>query len=317
MTSFTTPDFPPKSGLRFVTLLTLVTLGHALVIILLLAHFGWLNGVGLDTDENVGQSGIVIPVTLENGGDEENKPEEKVETKLDSTSESAQEAQAELTQDPTPVQEPTQEPVQEKAPEQTPTLPETSSTTERPAETSIQTTTDVEKEIPLAIEPEATPAVTPPAAPPAPQPLTEPTPVSPPSTSPQTTAPVSPSPSPATKETVESGSSGSSSHASLPPIANDSLPTTPAQVDPNYLHRPNPVYPAVSKRLRESGTVLLRVSLDAAGEVRDINVQTTSTYQRLDQAAMEAVRQWRFVPASRGQQPISSTVVVPIEFKHQ
>lgn len=287
MTSSIAPASPPKTGLRFITLLTLVTLAHVLVIILLLAHFGWLNGVGTEMDDNVGQSGIVIPVTLEAGGDEENKPES------------------------TSAQEPT--------PEQTPALPETSSSAQRPAETPAQSTTEVEKEIPLAIEPEATPAVTPPAAPPAspsePIPLSEPTPVSPPSTSPQTTAPALPTP--ATKETVKNGSSGRSSHATLTPTTNDSLPTTPAQVDPNYLHRPNPVYPAISKRLREAGTVLLRVSLDAAGEVRDIDVQTTSAYQRLDQAAMEAVRQWRFVPASRGQQPIASTVLVPIEFKPQ
>jgi protein TonB len=98
---------------------------------------------------------------------------------------------------------------------------------------------------------------------------------------------------------------------------NDSLPTIPAQVDPNYLHRPNPVYPAVSKRLREEGTVLLRVSLDTTGAVLEVTVQTTSTYQRLDLAAVEAVRQWRFIPATRGQQPVASTVLVPIAFKHQ
>lgn len=278
MTSPTTLAFQPKAGLQFITILMLVTLAHVLVIVLLLAHFGWLNGVGTEMDDNVGQSGIVIPVTLETEGDEENK------------SESAPAAQ---------------EPKQE----QTPTSPETSPSSEQQAETPADTTADVEKEIPLAIEPEAKPAVTPPA----PQPLTEPAPVSPPLTAPQTTAPVLPST--VTKETVKDGSSGRSSHATL--TANDSLPTTPAQVDPNYLHRPNPVYPSVSKRLREAGTVLLRVSLDAAGEVRDVNVQTTSAYQRLDQAAMEAVRQWRFIPASRGQQPVASTVLVPIEFKHQ
>jgi protein TonB len=278
MTSPTTLAFQPKAGLRFITILMLVTLAHVLVIVLLLAHFGWLNGVGTEMDDNAAQSGIVIPVTLETEGDEENK------------SESAPAAQ-----------EPTQE--------QTPTSPETSPSSEQQAETPADTTADVEKEIPLAIEPEAKPAVTPPV----PQPLTEPAPVSPPLTAPQTTAPVLPST--VTKETVKDGSSGRSSHATL--TANDSLATTPAQVDPNYLHRPNPVYPNVSKRLREAGTVLLRVSLDAAGEVRDVNVQTTSAYQRLDQAAMDAVRQWRFIPASRGQQPVASTVLVPIEFKHQ
>ncbi|MCM0034528.1 MAG: energy transducer TonB [Burkholderiaceae bacterium] len=319
MTSSTTPAFQSKSGLRFVTLLTLVTLAHALVIILLLAHFGWLNGVGVETNDNAGQSGFVIPVTLETDGDQENKLEEKVETELEST--------PEPTSIPTPAQETTQEPVketpQEPAQEKAPTEPETSPSAAPPTETQTQATTDVEKEIPLAAEPEAQPAATQPVmppetpqtTPPAPAPLTAPAPVSPLTTSPQTTTPVSPKP--ATSQTMRGGSSENSSPVALTDTANDSLPTTPAQVDPNYLHRPNPIYPAVSKRLREAGTVLLRVSLDATGEVRDINIQTTSAYQRLDQAAMEAVRQWRFVPASRGQQPVASTVLVPIEFKHQ
>ena len=90
---------------------------------------------------------------------------------------------------------------------------------------------------------------------------------------------------------------------------------TPAHIDPNYLHRPNPAYPAISKRLRETGTVILRVSLDENGVVQDISVQTSSDFQRLDQAALEAVRQWRFIPASRGAQPVPASVLVPIEFK--
>jgi protein TonB len=278
MTSSTTPAFLSKSGLRFVTLLTLVTLAHVLVIVLLLAHFGWLNGVGVETDDNAGQSGFVIPVTLETTQDEENSPEENIETKVESPSASTQES----TPAPAPAPETLQEPVEEK-------------------------------EIPLAAEPEARPDVTPPSATPTTPPA--PAPVFPPTTSPKTTAPVSPKS--LTSETLRDGSNGISSPVSLTNTIDDSLPITPAQVDPNYLHRPNPIYPAVSKRLREAGTVLLRVSLDAKGEVRDINIQTTSAYQRLDQAAMEAVRQWRFVPASRGQQPVASTVLVPIEFKHQ
>jgi protein TonB len=95
------------------------------------------------------------------------------------------------------------------------------------------------------------------------------------------------------------------------------LPLTPAHVDPNYLHRPNPVYPALSKRLREEGTVLLRVNLDAQGIVLDIHIEKSSRFQRLDQAALEAVKQWRFVPAKRGQVAMPSSALVPIEFKQQ
>jgi protein TonB len=95
------------------------------------------------------------------------------------------------------------------------------------------------------------------------------------------------------------------------------LPLTAAYVDPNYLHRPNPVYPALSKRLREEGTVVLRVNLDSQGNVLDITIEKSSSFQRLDQAALEAVKLWRFVPAKRGQVAMPSSALVPIEFKQQ
>lgn len=286
MTSPTAPAFQPKSGMRFVTLLTLVTLAHALVIVLMLAHFGWLSGVGVETDENAGQSGIVIPVTLETAGDEEKQSEEKVEP--------AAEAKEESTPTPTPIAEPSQ--TQEDTQEAVPTSPEVSPSPDSAADIPTQSDT---------ASPEALPEAPPPMSPSTPAPAAAPV------------VPTSATSDASSNKPSNSASKGTSSEAVQANIASDSLPITPAQVDPNYLHRPDPVYPALSKRFRETGTVLLRVSLDASGAVRDVAVQTSSEYQRLDQAAQEAVRQWRFIPASRGQQAISSTVLVPIEFKHQ
>ena len=317
MTSPIAPAFQPKSGMRFVTLLTLVTLAHVLVIVLILAHFGWLTGVGVETDDHAGQSGIVIPVTLETAGDEEKQIEEKSEPEAEPAPESVPESVPESKQEP--ISEPTQAP--EHTQEPAPISPDTSTSAEPADDTSTQNNTDVEKEIPLTVEAEPTPAVRSPMR--APEASSTASPVAPPpkmtpsTPTPATSdAPSSPS-SNASKSASSSSSKNTSSEAAQINMASDSLPITPAQVDPNYLHRPDPIYPALSKRFRETGTVLLRVSLDATGAVRDVAVQTSSEYQRLDQAALEAVRQWRFIPASRGPQPIPSTVLVPIEFKHQ
>ena len=125
------------------------------------------------------------------------------------------------------------------------------------------------------------------------------------------------SPSNATTSSATNSSSNPAPGPAQTSANLDSPPLTPAQVDPNYLHRPDPVYPALSKRLREEGTVVLRVSLDAQGAVRDIQIESSSQFQRLDQAALEAVRQWRFIPATHGQVAVPSTVLVPIAFKHQ
>jgi protein TonB len=43
-------------------------------------------------------------------------------------------------------------------------------------------------------------------------------------------------------------------------------------------------------------------------------VQKTSGFSRLDQAALETVKHWRFVPARRGSQIVPAWVVVPISF---
>jgi len=45
-----------------------------------------------------------------------------------------------------------------------------------------------------------------------------------------------------------------------------------------------------------------------------VELKSTSGSERLDQAALDAVRQWRFVPAKRGSEAIAAWVVVPISF---
>jgi periplasmic protein TonB len=91
--------------------------------------------------------------------------------------------------------------------------------------------------------------------------------------------------------------------------------TQPARYEAAYLNNPPPVYPRISKRLREQGTVLLRVQVDAQGRAITVDVSESSGFARLDDAAQEAVRQWRFIPAQRGGEAISAAVLVPIEFK--
>lgn len=89
---------------------------------------------------------------------------------------------------------------------------------------------------------------------------------------------------------------------------------TAARFDADYLNNPPPVYPAQSRRLREEGQVLLMVHVSADGAAIAVHVRQGSGFARLDEAAIAAVQQWRFVPARRGQQAIAATVLVPIVF---
>lgn len=90
--------------------------------------------------------------------------------------------------------------------------------------------------------------------------------------------------------------------------------TLPPRFDANYLDNPPPRYPPVSRRLGEQGRVLLRVQVSSGGDPTTVLVHQSSGYSRLDEAAVDAVRDWRFVPARRGQQAISEWVVVPVVF---
>lgn len=81
-----------------------------------------------------------------------------------------------------------------------------------------------------------------------------------------------------------------------------------------YLNNPRPTYPNVSRRLGEQGQVWLLVRVDAHGQPQAVEVQRSSGHQRLDGAAMQAVRGWRFVPAQRGGSAVAAEVRVPINF---
>ena len=93
------------------------------------------------------------------------------------------------------------------------------------------------------------------------------------------------------------------------------MPVTAARFDADYLRNPPPAYPAMSRRLREEGRVLLLVRVSPQGHAESVQVRQTSGFERLDEAGLAAVRQWRFVPARRGDEPVAATVLVPLEFK--
>ncbi len=100
--------------------------------------------------------------------------------------------------------------------------------------------------------------------------------------------------------------------AAVGPVA--TAPVTAARFDADYLHNPAPAYPAMSRRMREEGRVLLRVLVSALGAPVRVELARSSNSSRLDEAARDAVGRWRFVPARRGEQAIEAWVQVPIVF---
>ncbi len=99
----------------------------------------------------------------------------------------------------------------------------------------------------------------------------------------------------------------------------NAAPVTQAHSEPGfdaaYLNNPAPAYPLISRRQGESGKVLLRVKVSSLGTAATVEIAQSCGFPRLDQAALDAVRKWRFVPARRGDEAISASVIVPLTFK--
>ena len=83
----------------------------------------------------------------------------------------------------------------------------------------------------------------------------------------------------------------------------------------DYLKNPHPKYPKISLRRKEAGTVLLALTVTAEGRAKDVRVLKTSGYPRLDKAALDAVKDWRFIPAKRLGRPVDADYELPIHFK--
>lgn len=81
-----------------------------------------------------------------------------------------------------------------------------------------------------------------------------------------------------------------------------------------YLNNPAPKYPPVSRRSGEQGRVLLRVLVSEDGLAESVQLDSSSGYEKLDRAAIEAVKKWSFIPAKRSNQPVSAYVLVPVKF---
>ena len=84
--------------------------------------------------------------------------------------------------------------------------------------------------------------------------------------------------------------------------------------DADYLKNPPPSYPRISRRMGEQGTVIVRVFINTQGLPEKAEVRTSSGFARLDQAALDAVQRWRFVPGRRNGTPEAMWFNIPVRF---
>ncbi len=151
--------------------------------------------------------------------------------------------------------------------------------------------------------PEPPPPPPPPEKKPEPKPKPKPKPV--PKAPPSERAVKAPEPEPPPPQPVEKP-------AKPKPAA--PAPVLPPRADAGQLSNPAPTYPSLSRRLREEGTVVLEILILADGSVGEIKLKTSSGFKRLDDAAISAIKRWRYQPATQGGKAIDYWYEQPLEF---
>jgi protein TonB len=115
---------------------------------------------------------------------------------------------------------------------------------------------------------------------------------------------------------VGAGTAGSPSAASASAgSAVASAPVLqPPSSDADYLNNPKPAYPAMSRRMGETGKVVVRTLIGVDGTAQQAEVLRSSGFERLDRAAVETALKWRYVPGKRAGIPEAMWFNVPLVF---
>jgi periplasmic protein TonB len=198
----------------------------------------------------------------------------------------------------------------------------------RPIETPVQSEppqapTRAEPEPPKPVVPEpppAPPVATP--APPVPAPVAPQAQLAAPPAGPSVRVPTSDQPAAAPTPTPGTftaplppsppGPGAPGRGSALAAIPSDGI-TQRALPRGGYQYRPS--YPSSARSSGVQGTTLLEVLVTVEGRVTDVVVKESAGHPALDEAAVDAVRRWRFEPARRGSEPVAMRVELPFEFR--
>lgn len=100
---------------------------------------------------------------------------------------------------------------------------------------------------------------------------------------------------------------GAGAPAATGPVVHD-FSTTGLAV----LHRVDPLYPDFARRARVQGTVVLMMTVDERG--LPVQVQALEGHPALQEAALQAARQWRFEPARMDGRPVAASFRLTLKF---
>ena len=85
---------------------------------------------------------------------------------------------------------------------------------------------------------------------------------------------------------------------------------------PSGISQPKPKYPPAARRAGQQGTVTLSFTIGSSGKVISARIAKSSGYILLDNAAISAIRGWRFKPARNALgEPVSYSYALPVPFR--
>ncbi len=107
---------------------------------------------------------------------------------------------------------------------------------------------------------------------------------------------------------------GYGAHPDVRPAATPAMQRVSSGVMQGMLiYKVIPTYPEVAQATRTSGTVILQATISRTGTIENLRVVSGSALLR--QAALDAVKQWRYRPYILNGQPVEVETAVSVEFK--
>ena len=97
-----------------------------------------------------------------------------------------------------------------------------------------------------------------------------------------------------------------------PPADNSPIRIGDGLAPPKKLVHVNPVYPGIASAARVEGLVVLEATIDRTGTVQDLRV--LKSIPLLDQAAVDAVRMWKYAPTLIAGTPVPVLMTVTVHF---
>jgi protein TonB len=129
---------------------------------------------------------------------------------------------------------------------------------------------------------------------------------------PQVPTEIAPSDEASEEETIAATTFEVDAPPELPPAPQRPQFFTAFDEPPQVIRQVPPEYPELARQSETEGVVLVQIGVNEFGDV--IEATVVQGVPMLNQAAIEAVMQWKFRPAKQRDVPVPVRIVVPIRF---